>query len=367
MPALTLAPIFSAFARFDPPPFRTLLRSTAYKLNPPRPQPYHARVTRARDAVLASGRGDRSDLTTILCESRLGSRPTIVLGGFVPDATEQMFLMRTSLLKHGSVYYLNYPCTGFSLDLLCAQLDDLVEELAHRRGQQPVIFGVSFGAGVVTEWLRRSRAAGTSPALGGIILVSPVGCTADIVDPAEAKPSTLLGRALKPYLSEGTIASAATVEKSRVIFQKMFEAGAQNKASLRLVLTPGELLKLRDDVLGTIAAIEAVGASERVQAMRAMQAPTAWTGPSTSAVLSTVPTLILYAEKESSVLNDRSPTRQAFEQTLQAIFPRGDCRVVSGGVSPVQHASLIFHYFQFLPPVEEFYRELRTGNFRLAA
>jgi hypothetical protein len=33
----------------------------------------------------------------------------------------------------------------------------------------------------------------------------------------------------------------------------------------------------------------------------------------------------------------------------------------------VQHASLIFHYFQFLPHVAAFYRGLKSGKTRLAA
>src|ERR1035438_2642306 len=48
------------------------------------------------------------------------------------------YLLRGMLLRHGSVYYMNSPRLGFSLAMLCAQLDDLSEELA-MRGQRPVI------------------------------------------------------------------------------------------------------------------------------------------------------------------------------------------------------------------------------------
>jgi hypothetical protein len=33
----------------------------------------------------------------------------------------------------------------------------------------------------------------------------------------------------------------------------------------------------------------------------------------------------------------------------------------------VQHASLIFHYFNFLPPIASFYRQLKTGETRRSA
>ena len=157
--------------------------------------------------------------------------PTIVLGGFVPDSTEQVFLLRRFFLRTGNVYYFNYPHLGFSLELAYAQLDDLVAELA-ARGQPPVIFGVSFGAGLALEWLRRTRVAGRAAPLAGLVLVSPVACVEDVFAPGAAKPATLLGRALKPFLGGGP-ASAAAVEKSRTIFARMFEAGAQNRASLR--------------------------------------------------------------------------------------------------------------------------------------
>lgn len=84
--------------------------------------------------------------------------PTIVLGGFVPDATEAVFLLRHTLLRSGSLYCFNYPRRGFSNDLLFAQLHDLVDELVLPRGRPPVIFAVSFGAGLLIEWLKRARA-----------------------------------------------------------------------------------------------------------------------------------------------------------------------------------------------------------------
>lgn len=369
MPALTLSPALTAlvaFTRFTPPqPLHTFIRTTGYKLRPPRPLPHLARISRAQDAVLAAGAAGPHQRATLLTEKRPGPVPTIVLGGFVPDATEQVFLLRGFLLKHGTVYYLNYPRTGFSLDLICAQLDDLVTELNAIHGQRPVLFGVSFGAGLIIEWLRRSRLAGRSPELSGTILISPVACAADIVAPDEPKPSTLIGRALKPFLDSGSQVAPGVIEKARIIFTKMFEAGAQNQTSLRALMSVAELRHLHASVIAAIQSIDFTGACERLSALRQLPALSAW-GDSPRP-LSTAPALILYAEKEGAVLHDRSPTRAALGTTLSAFFPGGRHHVVGGGTSPVQHASLIFHYFQFLPLITAFYRQLKTRNVRLAA
>ena len=76
-----------------------------------------------------------------------------MLGGFVPDATEAAYLLRGTLLHCGSLYYFNYPRRGFSTDLFLAQLSDLVEELSLLHRRPPVIIAVSFGAGLLLEWL----------------------------------------------------------------------------------------------------------------------------------------------------------------------------------------------------------------------
>jgi pimeloyl-ACP methyl ester carboxylesterase len=266
------------------------------------------------------------------------------------------------------VYYFNYPRGGFSPALICAQLDDLVAELHTLHGQRPVILGVSFGAGLALDWLRRARAAGRAPALGGLILVSPVACAADIVVPGEAKASTLIGRALKPFLDSGATVGPEVIDRSRAIFAKLFESGAQNREALRTLLTAGELRQLRDRVLGAIQQLDAVGACERVSALRAMPPLSPWGTPDLLP-LTQAPALVLYAEKESAVLAAGSPTRTAFETALTAFFPHGELKTVISGPSdqPVQHASLIFHYFQFLAPVAAFYRGLKSPKLPVAA
>jgi pimeloyl-ACP methyl ester carboxylesterase len=373
MPALPFAPALSFFSAFMSPtqPLRTLLRTTGYKLRPPRPLPFSPEVRQAQEAFFADPTNVASRASqgaSILHEARPGPTPTIVLGGFVPDATEQVFLLRGFLLKHGSVFYFNYPRSGFSTELVFAQLDDLVAELAEKHGRPPVIFAVSFGAGLVLEWLKRARRSGRRLDLGGLVLVSPVACVEDLLTAGEAKPSTLLGRAVKPYVDNPSGVRVDQIEKSRAIFTKMFEAGAQNKASLRALMTAGELRQLRDAVMGTIRAIDPRGACERIAALRQMEAPSSYFSQALLP-LTAAPTLILYAEKEGAVLTETSPTRFALAAAHRAYFPHSQCKmIVNRRGAPVQHASLIFHCFNFLPPISAFYRRLRAKKkFRDAA
>ena len=366
MPALSLAPAFSffnSFSRISPTqPIRTLIRTTGYKLRPPRPLPFTPTFRKRQEEVLVRGDAGVHQAANILHEQRKGPVPTIVLGGFIPDATEQVFLMRGFLLKHGSIYYLNYPLHGFSIDLLFAQLDDLIEELAELHGQRPVIFAVSFGCGLVMEWLKRARRAGRRFDLRGLILISPVACVEDLLAPGEAKPTTLLGRAIKPYVDPHKLPDHATVDKSRAIFTKMFESGAQNKESLRVLMTREELHQLRAAVMATIRMIEPAGACERVQALKVLESPSSYFSQ-TLLPLSEAPTLILYAEKESSVIADHSPTRFVLESAHHAYFPKSQHKIITNyRGSPVQHASLIFHCFNFLPSISAFYRSLKNNK-----
>jgi pimeloyl-ACP methyl ester carboxylesterase len=371
MPALSLAPAFTfltAFSRISPAqPIRTLIRTTGYKLRPPRPLPFSPTIRKHQEAVLVSGAAGVHQAVNILHEQRKGHVPTIVLGGLVPDATEQVFLMRGFLLKHGSIYYFNYSSHGFSSDLLFAQLDDLIEELAELHGQRPVIFAVSMGAGFVMEWLKRARRTGKRIDLRGLILISPVACVEDLLAPGNAKPTTLLGRAIKPYVDPHKQADEQTVAKSRVVFTKMYEAGAQNKESLRVLMTRGELHQLREAVLATIRNITATSACERVQALKHLEPPSSYFSQ-TLLPLSEAPTLILYAEKESSVIADHSPTRFVLESAHRAYFPQSQHKIITNHRgSPVQHASLIFHCFNFLPAISAFYRSVKNPKVLLSA
>ncbi len=316
--------------------------------------------------MLAVGAAGPQHRTKIIRDTGRGVTPTIVLGGFVPDSSEAVFLLRDLFLNEGDLYCFDYSRHGFHLELLYAQLDDLVEELALRGGRKPVVLGVSFGAGLVLEWLRRHRLADRPPTLRGVVLVSPVACVEDLLPDATGKPTTLLGRAVKPYIGEHAAIDARLVERSRTIFIKMFEAGAQNRAALRGIMTADELDELRAGVMSTISGIDFAGACERVQTLCRLPPPPTYFQLDLLP-LCDAPTLILYAEKEDAVIADGSPTRRAFAAAHRAYFPFSECRMITnpdGG--PVQHASLIFHSANFRPVLGRFYRQIRRKKLTLA-
>lgn len=364
MNASSLLPSLPTLARLSQQtaaPFQGLVRATGYKLRPPCAVRHVAQVLRRQSPLLASGVAGPQACAEIRVEERPGVLPTIVVGGFVPDATEAFYLLRGGLLRHGSVFYFNYPRRGFSTDLFIAQLEDLIDELATHRGQRPALIAVSFGAGVVLEMLRRAAARGHPLPLAGLTLVSPVACTADLIDAGAPKPTTLLGRVLLPYLRGTAAPDGAIVEKSRTVFLRMFESGAQNRSALRFLLTRDETRRLRDAVVGTINAIDAAGAFERVRGLN--QFPE----PGEPRPLFAGPALVLYAEKESAVLQENAPTWREFSGRITAWFPQGRCAVVTNHADhPVQHASLIFHSRNFEPHVAQLYRAIRQRQLRAA-
>jgi len=363
MTAIAKTPVHTILSGLErlprPAQLKVLLRSASQKIRPPlSPRLIEPAITRRQDELLASGAADARQLSGIHCIHRKGPTPTIVLGGFVPDSTESVFLLKDQLTAAGSLYCINYPRTGFNMELLFAQLDDLVDEINLIHDRQPVIFSISFGSGLVLEWLRRRRLLGGRHSLKGLVFVSPVACVEDLFPSSRSKATTLLGRAIQPYLNPESI-DPRIVDRSRAIFAKMFEAGAQNHEALATLMTRPEVLRLRDQVLGTIRGIEFQGACERVQALKAMHSPLSYF-QHRLLPLSEVPTLILYAEKEESVIDEAAPSLAAFQTSPLAYFPRSRVLLVRNPRgSAVQHASLIFHQPNFAPPIASFYRDLR--------
>lgn len=374
MPAINLLPvrnIFSTLDRFVPPEkLRSMLGTARSGLRlRPRTDVFQPTIRHRQDSLLATGAASLHQRATITRMGGFGPVPTIVLGGFVPDSTESVFVTKNMLLRHGSVYCVNYPRTGFSLDLLFAQLDDLVDEINLRSQREPVIFSISFGAGLALEWLRRRRVLGGQHAIRALVMVSPVACVEDLMERGKKKPTTLLGRAIHPYLTPDTFVDRTIVERSRGIFAKMFEAGAQNRSALLGLMAPSDIRTLKERVMETIRGIDFHGACERVGALRSF---TALDAPELRGLLPLceVPTLILYAEKEDSVLTEGAPSRKAFETEAHSFFPRCRCLVVANrkrSGTPVQHASLIFHHANFRSPLVRFYSSLRGGWLRKAA
>ncbi len=274
----------------------------------------------------------------IFREKGAGQAPTIVLGGFVPDATETVEFQRKLLRKHGSVYFVNYSRNGFCLDMFNAQLSDLIEHLA-RKGQKPLIMAVSFGCGLLSNYLQQAG-QDLQGSIRGLVLASPVITTDDLIRPAAQKREGV--RILESNLKKIVAADPANeadiarqIERSRRCFQALFNAGAGNR-TLRV-----RHLAIRKKIFDVIEYTTARGGFERVTALRHLSFP------SLSRQLFTAPVLVLLAENEADILVPHSPTLKLFSAAslYRRVFPF--ClvtTVTSGNDDGVAHASLIFHH-----------------------
>jgi pimeloyl-ACP methyl ester carboxylesterase len=285
----------------------------------------------------------------IFREKGRGSTPTIVIAGFVPDSTEVVEFQRPFLRTFGDIYYINYPRTGFSSEMFAAQLADLIEEI-NNRGESPILFSISFGCGLTARFLRESLT--TSMQIQGIVMVSPVLCTEDLVRPNGDKKGGVrliesnLRRILK---ADSGIAEDVTrqVERARRCFQSLFEAGADSRTLTR------RHLSIRRKIMEVIALTTSGGAYERVNALKEFPLP------DTSEPMFHGPILTLLAEMEGNMLVPTSPSLAVMrcQQTHTSLFPNG---IVKDVCSPdsgdaVAHASLIFHHSSYNPLLKEWY------------
>lgn len=294
-------------------------------------------------------------------EKGTGTVPTIVLGGFVPDATETVEFQRNLLRQHGSIYYVNYSRTGFCPEMVYAQLTDLIEYLA-RKGQKPLIMGISFGCGLLVNYLKRSNVRELE-SIRGIMLVSPVITTDDLIRPSDQKRDGV--RILESNLKKIVAADPHNetdisnhVERSRRCFQALFNAGAENR-------TLGvRHLAIRKKIFDVIEYTTARGGFERVVALRDFRFP------SFASTLFPGPVLVLLAENESDILVPTSPTLTLFSEPslYTRIFPSCTVKKVRShrAGDGVAHASLIFHHEAYNPILESWYDKLLYPRFQLA-
>jgi len=288
-------------------------------------------------------------------EKSAGSRPTIVVAGFVPDATEVVEFQRPLLRSHGSIYYMNYPRNGFSQDLFEAQLADLINELG-MKGERPVLLGVSFGAGLVVDFLRRASEE-LHNGLRGLLLVSPVLCTADLIRPDDQRSGgvRMLESNLRKILQadpDDAIDLNKQLTRARRCFQALFEAGAENRT-----LTTRHLA-IRQRIFGVLEHTSNLGGYQRVLALRN------FTSPSSESSIFNGPTQVMLAEDEQSILAPSSPTLRlcADNTAFRRIFPEGKTCLVSSrdDTDPVAHASLIFHQHCYNPRLEQWLNKLHN-------
>lgn len=300
---------------------------------------------RTRELAL---RADYPNLPSVLCrlykEKGSGSNPTIIVGGFVPDATEALEFQRPLLKAYGSVYYLNYPRTGFCAAMFNAQLADLIDDL-YIRGKQPFIMGISFGAGLLVDFLRQAEEE-IHGRIKGVMLVSPVLCTQDLVRPQDERSGgvRMLESNLRKILKadpEDPEGLHKQVERARRCFVGLFEAGADNRP------LSTRHLAIRRKIFAVLEHTSALGGYQRVLALRDFALPEA------GSTVFNGPVLLLKAEHEEGVLAPSSPTLALLNEPEQcrSLFPNCSIRTVLSpdAADPVPHASLIFHQHCFNP------------------
>jgi hypothetical protein len=319
-------------------------------------KPFTPRVRRREFQVKEYVASLHATRNQIFKEKGVGAIPTIVIGGFVPDATEAVEFQRPLLKSYGSIYYINYARNGFSRQMFFAQLADLVEEI-NQRGQNPVIFGISFGCGLVTQFLQ-SDANEPGLRIKGIVLTSPVLCTEDLVRPEREKGSGVrmlesnLKRILRSDASNEEEVSRQ-IERARRCFQGLFEAGAANRPLNH------RHLSIRKRIMAVVATTPAVGGFERVLALKDFSPPTK------DLPIFSGPALVLLAEGEEDILVPASPTLNLLKDPAARtmLFPRGKVRTVISrrDGDAVAHASLIFHYHCYNPLIEAWYDKFQAS------
>lgn len=332
----------------------TLVRSLTIKH-------YKPRVSRREITLLEQEPRLFSARCQLFREKGAGNIPTIVLGGFVPDATETVEFQRNLLRQHGSIYYFNYPRNGFNSEMFNAQLSDLIEDLSGRH-QKPLIMSVSFGCGLLFDFLRMAG-EDTHQSIRGLVLASPVICKDDLIRPTRDKGEGI--RILESNLKKIVAADPENesdlkkhIERARRCFQALFSAGAENRAlSLRH-------LSIRKKIFDVIEHTSTRGGFERVLALRDFPFP------SSQGSLFHGPVLVLMAENEEDILVPSSPTLELFRDAsrYRQIFPGSRVKTVRSGRSDdgVAHASLIFHHEAYNRLIQPWYETLLYPRLQLA-
>jgi len=288
-------------------------------------------------------------------EKGSGFIPTVVVGGFVPDATEQVEFQRALFREYGSIYYLNYPRHGFSSEMFFAQLADLIEDL-NNRDQRPILFGVSFGCGLLAQFLQQEGSTGTLR-IRGVVMTSPVLCTEDLIRPDHDKVGGVrmlesnLRRIIKAGPDGGEILGRQ-IERARRCFQSLFETGAQNR------VLSSQHLSIKKKIMQVIETTPAAGGYQRVLALEQFARPDG------ARPIFTGPALTLLAEDEENLLVPSSPTLAMLNHPdrKKDLFPRGVlCKVRSRTPGDaVAHASLIFHHHCYNPLIRSWYENLQA-------
>lgn len=336
--AQTLLPLVERTIRNNPALLQVTGKATAMVRNM-NIKPYLPANRHRENGVYSSKQqGQMICRNQIFREKGYGNLPTIVVAGFVPDATEVIEFQRPLLKNRGAIYYMNYSRTGFDKNLFYAQLADLIDDI-NCRGESPSLLGISFGAGLAVDFLRQQMTGRLN--IRELVLISPVLCINDLVRDGKDRDGgvRMLESSIKRIIKaneDGKTDVERQVERARRCFHALFEGGAENRH-----LTSRHLA-IRRKIMDVIEKTTANGGYERMLAMKEFPAPDA------STVLFSGPALLLFAEAEESILVPNSPTltRLRMPGEVKKIFPQGECCEISSGnpTDPVSHASLIFHH-----------------------
>jgi hypothetical protein len=291
----------------------------------------------------------------IFRETGAGRLPTIVIAGFLPDATESIEYQREHLARYGDVYYLNYPRDRFSTRLLFAELSALVRQL-NARGERPVLFSICFGSGLAVQYMREAAPA-ANPGIAGLVMVSPVLCAADMarLDGGEGlRAGPLRDRAARMFFLHDTHDDVERgVAKARRAFTILF----RRERVTRLLNARNSAIMAR--VLAAVDEITVAGYYERALALKALPRPAA------DRPIFHGPALVLFAEDEDGVFVPSSPTLAALRRPAAAarLFPKAAVHEVAStnAQDPVVHGSIALHHHYFNPFIIAWYERLRTA------
>jgi len=287
----------------------------------------------------------------IFCEAGAGRTPTIVIAGFLPDATESIEYQRDLLARYGDIYYVNYPRDRFNTQALFAQIHALIRHL-NSRGEHPVLFSICFGSGLVAQLLRERTAAAPRLSIGGLVMVSPVLCAADMARlDGNAGAVPMRERAARMFfLSDRHGSIEREVARARRAFGSLF----RRERVTRLLNDRNAMIVAK--VLAAVHEITVTGYYERALALKAL------TWPEICRPIFSGPALLLFAEDEDGVFVPTSPTLAALREpsTAGRLFPRAAIQEVASADAedPVVHGSIVVHHRYFNPLIAAWYERL---------
>ncbi len=295
---------------------------------------------------------------------RLGTNPSILFPGFLPDGNEAFFRLRKCFLQFGSVYYFNYQTRCFFKETIFHQIYDTIVAINNRDiknvGQRckPFLVATSFGCHILINFLRwlQEKDLMSKVSIAGLVIISPVISQDDVVDPTLDRQKSLVGRAVAHLCSadeSDPVAVRQSMQKAKSILMKMFTSGRDLMKFESKDLIP--IFAIEDDVLSvfTKELDEDDGYFHRFMELKHEQSLT-------ENFLSPLPTLVLLAESEFDVLTPNSPSYSILSdiQRLRKVFPNGTVEIVRSQSESrkVTHSDLIFQADRFAEHLDHWLR-----------